>query len=75
MLHIDNQDTGPKQTSLNFSQVNKIIGFALIRDIHPQEGVYYLPTTGDNLEQVNCLHLCDNKIFNLSSSQMMQNDF
>ena len=59
---------------LDFSD-DKFICYGLVKNINLEKGGFELILSADvALSDCNCIHLCDNKIFNFGTSYMMQPD-
>lgn len=84
IINLDFQGESAESESDNSSKTKKMDGnyelvcFALLRDIDFESGIYLLPTIlqeAESLTGVNCVHLCDNKIFSFGSNYLMQPDY
>jgi hypothetical protein len=69
------EDGGPTCFNIDFTNINyevELLSIALVRDIDPETGLYIIPSGEDfDLSKVNCLHLCDSKIFNFGTNQIL----
>ena len=67
---IESPKDGPTCFNIDFTSIDyevELVSIALVRDINPETGLYLI-ADGLDLSRVNCLHLCDSKIFNFGTN-------